>query len=167
MIYIPTLTSKLGKVVNKQYDYILYSPNPKINDIFMGNKITIWDNYTFYLWKRLRNNKQEVAYNHYLWFINYIQENWREGITVIAPDVDWLEKGEEIEKLWLEKCFKYPQLIVPNTWRLNTNKLNVVGYALRKNSKEYHSTWNHCLGHKRNNLQSKIQTYDSVSEILN
>ena len=50
MIYIPTITSK----VRGEYENVLYSTNKKHPQIIMGKNITIWDNYTFYLYKRYR-----------------------------------------------------------------------------------------------------------------
>ena len=56
MIYIPTVTSELRN--NPIFaDYILYSPNKNIKYFSLGSKLTIWDNYTFYLYKILRKNK--------------------------------------------------------------------------------------------------------------
>ncbi len=167
MIYIPTVTSKL-KYREVFHENILYSPNENLPIVRKG-KITIWDNYTFYLRKHLKN--QEKAYNHYKWLIQFIKENYQEGITLITPDVDWLDRGEEIEELWLENCKDYPQLIVPYTWREETHSsspLNIVGNALRKEQPSgwYHTEWTHCLGHKRENIPTKLLTYDSISEIL-
>jgi hypothetical protein len=165
MIYIPTLTSKLRVKIEDNYENVLYSPNQKLNISVKGNNLTIWDNYTFYLMKRLHNKK--VAYNHYLWLIDFIVNNYEEGITLITPDVDWLKNGIQIEKLWNEKCSKYPQLYVPNSWKTSTKNLNIVGYALRKNQITInHLNWVHCLGHKRDDINSKLITYDSISEIF-
>ena len=103
-----------------------------------------------------------------MWFIDYVQNNWEEGITVVTPDVDWLDRGLEIEDLWKQCCSKIPQLYVPNTWRTSIKYLNIVGHALRKNSLALNSPdWIHCLGHVRKDLKSKLLTYDSISEILN
>lgn len=160
MIYIPTITSK----VKGEYESVLYSPNKKHPEIIMGKNITIWDNYTFYLYKRYRKpDKHEIARDHYIWLIEFIKDNWKKGITLITPDVDWLRYSKEIEELWRINCFNYPQLYVPNSWKSDISNLNIVGYALRKESENIeHPTWTHCLGHIRNNLNSKIKTYDSV-----
>ena len=83
---------------------------------------------------------------------------------LITPDVDWLSCGPEIEKAWKKQCSEYPQLYIPNTWKSDISNLNILGYALRKESENiHHPTWTHCLGHIRNNLNSEIQTYDSVT----
>ena len=166
MIYIPTLTNRLRRGIDRDYDNILYSPNPNITKKYKAKNITIWDNYTFYLLKHLKHpNKQEIAYQHYIWFIEYVKSNWEEGITVITPDVDWHNKQKEIEQMWLDNCAYFPQLYVVNTWQSDIKKLNIVGYALRLNSnyEVQHTEWTHCLGHIRNNINSKLLTYDSIS----
>ena len=161
MIYIPTITSK----VRGEYENVLYSPNKKHPEIIMGKNITIWDNYTFYLYKRYRKpDKHEIAREHYLWLIEYIKNNWREGITLITPDVEWLKYKNEIIDKWNKECYSYPQLYVPNTWD-NTDKLNIIGYALRSNSPNvFHENWTHCLAHKRD-IKCKLLTYDATVEI--
>lgn len=166
MIYIPTLTTKLRYGIDKEYENILYSPNPNIKEKYKGSNITIWDNHTFYLRRHLLDvNKQEIAYNHYIWFIDYVKHNYEPCITVITPDVDWLDRGKEIEQLWIENCKYIPQLYVINTWRSDVTKLNIVGHALRKNSNSSgaHPNWTHCLGHIREDITSKLVTYDSIS----
>ena len=60
MIYIPTITSK----VRGEYENVLYSPNKKHPQIIMGKNITIWDNYTFYLYKRYRKRVQGIQTLH-------------------------------------------------------------------------------------------------------
>lgn len=164
MIYIPTLTSKLRYTVTEEYENVLYSPNKNITQKLKGKNITIWDNYTFYLYRRLQKNKQQTAKEHYIWLVNYIKENWEKGITLITPDVFWLQDRDYIEKLWLQNCKDYPQLYVPNTWKNDISKLNIVGHALTINSKDkdYHRQWTHCLGHKRNNIVCELLTYDKV-----
>ena len=165
MIYIPTLTSKLRYGIDKEYENILYSPNVNLTTKYKGKNITIWDNHTFYLRYRLiAKEKYEIAYNHYLWFIDYVKSNWEAGITVITPDVDWHPKQLEIEDIWIRECSAVPQLYVANTWRTDLSKLNIVGHALRPNtnSDAEHTEWTHCLGHVRHNLTCKLQTYDSV-----
>ena len=164
MIYIETLTTKLRtcNIEDIDRDYVLYSPHKNLNKVIMGKKITIWDNYTFYLYKRLNyQNKQSIAKDHYLWLIDFINNNWQEGITLITPDVDWLDDRLEIETLWRDNCSKYPQLYVPNTWVSSIDDLNIVGYALRRDSKEIHNKWTHCLGHIRDNIESELLTYDA------
>jgi hypothetical protein len=166
MIYIPTITSKLRYKLDQEYDNVLYSPNPKMKQFYKAKNITIWDNHTFYLLRHLKHpNKQEIAYEHYNWFINFVKENWEEGITVITPDVDWHDKQVEIEQKWLSECAHIPQLYVVNTWQSDVKKLNIVGHALRLNSNfdAEHPEWTHCLGHVRDNLTSKLLTYDSIS----
>lgn len=171
MIYVPTMTSKLrGKQQQINLDYILYSPNKKIQYVYLGSKITIWDNHTFYLFKRMHDPQK--AFNHYLWLINYIKQNYVDGITLITPDVDWLDENDAllIEKQWSNNCKQYPQLYIPNTWRTNTDNLNIVGNALRKETvyKKINTNWVHCLAHKRPELKgkTKLLTYDSVKEIV-
>lgn len=165
MIYIPTLTSKL-RYCDVDEDYVLYSPNEHLTKVVKGKKITIWDNYTFYLRMRLKNNKQERAKQHYLWLIDFIQNNYEDGITLITPDVDWLQDSLEIEQLWKDKCSRYPQLYVPNTWQTSTDMLNIVGYAIRRNMTQTHPKWTHCLGHARDNVQTELLTYDAYSPRL-
>lgn len=162
-MYIPTVTSK---VLTKQYENILYSPNLKHNTKYKGINITIWDNYTFYLYKKYhKKDKHEKARDHYFWLIDYIKENWEEGITLITPDVEWCKYQNDVEALWLQECSQYPQLYVPNTWNLSTDNLNIIGYALRVNSPEIiHENWTHCLGHKRD-LPCKLCTYDAFVEL--
>lgn len=159
MLYIPTVTSK---IITEQYENILYSPNQKHPNKYKGTNITIWDNYTFYLLKRYHKpDKHEKAREHYLWFIDYIKDNYEEGITLITPDVEWLKYRNEIEQKWLQECSQYPQLYIPETWE-DTSKLNIVGHALRVNSKTIsHPDWVHCLGHTRE-VESNLITYDSV-----
>ena len=171
MIYIPTLTSKLRNLKNrnKEYAYVLYSPNPKLDIVFKGKEITIWDNYTYYLKTKLKSpNKQEIAKQHYIWLINFIINNYEEGITLITPDVDWIQDGEDIELLWNEYCSQYPQLYVPNTWKTSTEKLNIVGHGLRNNTPKeyYHKDWNHCFTHIRTDINSPLVTYDASCEII-
>lgn len=159
MIYIPTLTTELRFEIKESYDNLLYSPNKNLPIKIKGNNITIWDNHTYYLKNMLKD--QDKAYEHYIWFIGFVKNNWEEGITVITPDVDWLKKGEEIEDKWIQECYMYPQLYVPNTLQ-NPDKLNIVGYALRRGQEDIiHENWTHCLGHKRE-LDCKLLTYDSV-----
>jgi hypothetical protein len=162
MIYIPTLTSKL-KYETREYENILYSPNIKLNKVVLGKNITIWDNYTYYLrFKYNKPDKHIVAKNHYLWLINFIKNNYIDGVTLITPDIEWLQDKEEIMEKWYNNCREYPQLYVPETW--NNLDLNIVGYALRINSPDYiHPNWNHCLRHKRE-LNCKLLTYDSIIE---
>lgn len=160
MIYIRTLTGKL-KEEDREKDYLFYSPSQKHDKIIKAKKITIWDNHTFYWRTRyLKKDRDEKSKEHYLWYINFILNNWSEGIIVITPDVEWNKYKEEIEKEWI-KCSHIPQLYVPNT--INPSNLNIVGYALRKNSTELHPTWNHCLGHIRD-IDCPLLTYDSVIE---
>lgn len=166
MIYIPTLTTKLRYGIDQEYENILYSPNPNIKEKYKGRNITIWDNHTFYLSRRLLDvNKQEIAYKHYIWFTNYVKHNYEPGIVVITPDVDWHSKRLELEELWLSSCSHIPQLYVYDTWQTDTSKLNIVGHALRKETlvDSYHPEWTHCLGHVREGVTSKLSTYDSVS----
>ena len=167
MIYIPTLTSKLRIGLDKQYENILYSPNVNLDKVYKGSNITIWDNYTFYLRSRYHKPDKHIkARNHYLWLIDFIKNNYEEGITLITPDVEWLKDRELIEEQWNKECSIYPQLYVPETWKTPTDKLNIIGYALRINTPEkyIHENWNHCLKHKRE-LNSKLLTYDSTIEI--
>ena len=129
------------------------------------NNITIWDNYTFYFKKRYHKpDKREKAREHYLWLINFIKNNYKEGITLITPDIEWLEDKEEILEKWIKYCKDYPQLYVPETWE-SIDNLNIVGYALRITTpqKYVHPEWNHCLGHKRD-LNCKLLTYDSITQ---
>lgn len=161
MIYIPTST---GYLQDKEYEYLLYSPSQKYDKIVIGKKITIWDNHTFYLMNRLRKpNKKDIAIEHYKWFIEFIKQNWQEGVTVVTPDTDWL-KTDEIELLWLKNCKQYPQLYVPNSWINDTKDLNVVGHALRANTpnKFVHPKWTHLFAHRRD-CNSELVTYDSVN----
>ncbi len=161
MIYIPTITTKR----QANLDNVLYSPNKNNDQIVLGKSITIWDNYTFYLYKRYRKpDKHEIAREHYLWLIDFIKDNWREGITLITPDVEWLKYKDEITDKWNKECYSYPQLYVPNTWN-NIDKLNIIGYALRSNSSNvFHENWTHCLGHKRD-IKCRLLTYDATIEI--
>ena len=160
IIYIPTITGR----VKGEHENVLYSPNKNHPEIILGKNITIWDNYTFYFYKRYRkSDKHEVAREHYLWLINFIKDNWREGITLITPDVEWLKYKDEIIEKWNNECYLYPQLYVPNTWE-NPNKVNIIGYAPRKTSPNItHKNWTHCLGHTRD-INCKLLTYDSIIE---
>jgi len=163
MLYIPTKTYNL---TDGEYENILYSPSKSKSRVIKARNITIWDNYTFYFLKRyFKKDKYEKAFNHYLWLINFIKENYQEGITLITPDIEWMPKNlsQVIINKWQKECKDYPQLYVPDTWE-NPN-LNIVGYALRSNSVKTHPYWNHCLGHKRDNLICPIQTYDAIKEI--
>lgn len=162
MIYIPTITTKR----RADLDNVLYSPNKNNIQIVLGKNITIWDNYTFYLYKKYqKEDKHEIAREHYLWLIQYIKQNWQQGITLITPDIEWLKYKDEIIDKWNTECFMYPQLYVPNTWK-HTNKLNIVGYALRKTSPTIiHENWTHCLGHVRD-INCKLSTYDATKPIL-
>ena len=114
----------------------------------------------------------QKAFNHHLWLINYIKQNYVDGITLITPDVDWLDENDAllIEKEWNNNCKQYPQLYIPNTWRTNTDNLNIVGNALRKETiyEKVNTNWVHCLAHKRPELKSKTKllTYDSIKEII-
>ena len=165
IIYIPTMTSALRHEVKKLPENILYSPNSKLEKVYKAEKITIWDNYTYYLRNKYnKKDKQTVSKNHYLWLINFIKNNYQEGITLITPDIEWLNDKDEIMEKWYKTCKDYPQLYVPETWD-NTDGLNIIGYALRPNSTFIHENWNHCLRHKRD-ISCNILTYDSVSEIL-
>ena len=161
MIYIPTLTSRL-RYNDIQEDYVLYSPNRNLQKVVLGNKITIWDNYTFYLHERLKHNKIQTALEHYLWLIEFINNNYVEGVTLITPDVDWLpnEISDIVEKEWSLHCYNYPQLYVPDTWNSDTSKLNIVGHALREYQTNVHPKWTHCLGHKRELDNVELLTYD-------
>ena len=169
MIYIPTYTTKLrGKEKKINEKYILYSPNKNIQYRYTGSEITIWDNHTFYYFKRLGN--PEMAIEHYKWLINYICENYIEGVTLITPDVDWLQEdlATQIMTEWKEKCGKYPQLYIPNTWTISTDELNIIGHAIRKETvyENIHPKWVHCLAHIRKDLEGKTQllSYDSIVE---
>ena len=168
IIYIPTMTGKLKSNMSDM-DYALYSPSSRCPIICKANKITIWDNHTFYLYKRYNKSDKHIkALNHYLWLIKFIKNNYQQGITLITPDVDWLceEFRNIVEYEWSKHCSMYPQLYVPDTWCFNTNNLNIVGYALRSSSPlVYHPNWVHCLAHIRNDINTKLLTYDS-SRIL-
>lgn len=163
IIYIPTMTSTFRcNNVKDVPENILYSPNSKILNIYKGSNITIWDNHTFYYKCRyIKPDKHEVARKHYLWLIDFIKNNYVDGITLIAPDIEWLKYKEEIHKQWYKYCKDYPQLYVPETW--DNPKLNIVGYALRTNTplNYVHKEWNHCLRHKRD-ITCDLLTYDST-----
>lgn len=166
MIYIPTKTYDLKE---GKYENILYSPSKSKPKIIKAKNITIWDNHTFYYFKRYyKEDKQEKAFNHYLWLMDFIKKNYQEGITLITPDVDWMEEkyALQVEKLWKKECSNYPQLYVPTSWRTDTSKLNIAGYALRKNIKytEFHPHWNHCLAHVRS-INCDLLTYDAIREL--
>ena len=164
MLYIPTITKQVQNKINKDYDYVLYSPSTRTKIKYKARKITIWDNHTFYYLKRYyKEDKQEKAYQHYIWLIEYIRNNYEEGITLITPDIEWLDKAKEVMKQWYKHCSKYPQICIPKT--CNENKLNIIGYALRPNSPNYiHPKWVHCLMHKRD-LNTKLLTYDATFPI--
>lgn len=163
MIYIPTMTTKL-RFENGEYENLLYSPNKNLTKVVLGKNITIWDNYTYYLrCKYLKEDRQSFAKAHYLWLIDFIKNNYVNGVTLITPDIEWLDDKEEIMQKWFNYCKDYPQLYVPETWE-NIDGLNIVGYALRTNSPNIvHPNWNHCLRHKRN-LDCNLLTYDSIVE---
>ena len=167
IVYIPTMTSnfRYSDRIEKLPENILYSPNPKILNVYKSSNITIWDNYTFYLRSKYhKKDKHEVARDHYLWLINYIKNNYIDGITLITPDVEWLKYKEQIEIEWYKYCKDYPQLYVPETW--DNPKLNIIGYALRPNTSEsyIHKNWNHCLKHKRD-ISCSLLTYDRTSPL--
>ena len=169
MIYIPTLTYKLRENIEEEYENVLYSPSKIKPYIYIAKNITIWDNHTFYYLKRYyKPNKQEKAFEHYLWFIDFIKTNYKEGVALITPDVDWMNEkySKQIEELWLEKCYNYPQLYMPNSWKTSTDKLNIVGHVLRygQDEKLAHSKWTHCLGFKGKNIKSELVTYDKYKE---
>lgn len=161
IIYIPTLTSNITRV--ELPENILYSPNPR-NGKYKAKGITIWDNYTFYLMlKYNKSDKHEKAREHYLWLINFIKDNYEDGITLITPDVEWLKYKDEIMEKWFNTCKDYPQLYVPQTWE-NPDGLNIIGYALRKNTPTefVHEKWNHCLRHVRD-IPTGLLTYDRTA----
>jgi hypothetical protein len=146
---------------------ILYSPNKNILKPWKASGITIWDNYTYYLrYKYNKKDKHEKARDHYLWLINYIKDNYIDGITLITPDVEWLKYRDEIEQQWHNNCKDYPQLYVPNTWK-DISGINIVGHALRIDTPDsfVHKRWNHCLRHVRQNLKSSLNTYDASNSI--
>ena len=164
MIYIPTVTTKRRKEVN-----ILYSPSSRNNELVFGDNITIWDNHTFYLKNKYRGkDKYDKAFEHYLWLIEFINNNYKEGVILITPDVDWMpdKLREVIEDRWLEKCSQYPQLYVPGTYKY-FDKINIVGHALRPyhDITYVHKKWTHCLGHARE-LPCELCTYDSIRKIV-
>lgn len=164
IIYIPTMTGRLNNNTSSM-DYVLYSPTRKFCKVFKANKITIWDNHTFFLYKKYCKPDKEIkAFYHYLWLIQFITENYQKDLILITPDTDWLSKKFRsiIEQKWINCCSQYPQLYVPNTWSSKTNGLNIVGYALRNNSPLIiNKEWTHCLGHIRKDIDTKLLTYDA------
>lgn len=165
VVWIPTITTRR---IMQEYWNVLYSPSEKHPEIIIANNITIWDNHTFYLRSKLKGEfKQEIAFEHYLWFADFVVKNWKNGIVVIAPDVDWMDLkwASAVEEDWREKCSGYPQLFVPNSWRTDSSSLNIRGYALRPymDKNQAHPVWTHLLGHKRE-IDAQFVTYDSVVE---